>query len=253
MRIAVAVALALAIALSLTAAAQPPRRPAASQTGQEAPADRTWNRRAPGAGDYKTILEVSGREEVYRFFDRPSNPEDLSAICDAKRQAAKSAIAATEQYLTSITPQSAAKQDVPEIIWTRKSLGQLWAYQGQMARAIEQFSAAYRSAVQHATQLPELVAARSYLAALLGVTELRRGELENCVQGHASASCIVPIGERGQHHAPSGSENAPDSCGVVFVRRAAYGLARSASSSLDETVMLGQAKAYCPRAPAGVR
>jgi VCBS repeat protein/ASPIC/UnbV protein len=208
MRFTGAAALALAIALSLSAARQQTPRPPAPQTGQEAPDDRTWNRRAPGAGDYKTILEVSGREEVYRFFERPSNPEDLRSICDAKRQAAKSALAATEQYLASLTRQPPAKQDVPDIIWTRKSLGQIWDYQGQMARAIEQFGAAYRSAVQHATQLPELVAARSYLAALLGVTELRRGELENCVQGHASASCIVPIGEGGQHHAPSGSQNA---------------------------------------------
>src|SRR5207248_1556227 len=148
------------------------------------------------------------REEVYRFFERPSNPEDLRSICDAKRQAATSAIATTEQYLASIRRQPPAKQDVADIIWTLKSLGQLWAYQGQLARAIEQFSAAHRSAVQHAARLPDLLPARSYLAALLGVTELRRGELENCVQGHASASCIVPIGEGGQHHAPSGSQNA---------------------------------------------
>ena len=196
------------LAIALTAAGQQAPRPASSPTGQEVPDDRTWNRRTSGAGDYRVVLEVSGREEVARFMERPSNPEDLRSICDAKRQAVKSTISATEEYLARLTRKPPAQQDVREIIWTRKSMGQLWAYEGQMARAIEQFSAAYRSAVQRAAQFPDLVAARSYLAGLLGVAELRRGELENCVQGHASASCIVPIRGAGHHQARSGSENA---------------------------------------------
>ena len=175
---------------------------------QQAPDDRTWNRRFPAAGDFKTILEVSGREEVGRFMEHPSNPEDLRSICDTKRQAATNTISATERYLASLTATPAARQDVREIIWTRKSLGQLWGYQGEMGRAIEQFSAAYTAAGRQANRMPEMEDARSYLAALLGVSELRRGELENCVHGHAAASCIIPIDESGRHHAPSGSQNA---------------------------------------------
>jgi hypothetical protein len=203
-----AAAASAAIGLSLTATGQQPPRPGAAATGQEAPDDRTWNRRTSGAGDYRVVLEVSGREEVARFMERPSNPEDLRSICDTKRQAVKSTISATEQYLASLTAKPPAQQDVREIIWTRKSLGQLRGYQGDMGRAIEQLSAAYRSAVQHAGRFPDLVPARSYLAAVLGVTELRRGELENCVGGHASASCIVPIRQAGLHHARTGSQNA---------------------------------------------
>ena len=204
-----AIAVAAVAAAALAAAGQQPSPPGAARVRfQAAPDDRTWNRRASGGGDYATVMEVSGREEVFRFMERPENPEDLRAICAAKRQAATSAIGATEKYLASLIAQSAAKQDVREIIWTRKSLGQLWAYQGELTRAIEQFSAAYRNAVRYAPQLADLVPARSYLAALLGVTELRRGELENCFQGHAAASCIVPIQEAGHHHAPSGSQNA---------------------------------------------
>ena len=91
------------IALTLTATGQQPPRPGAAATGQEAPDDRTWNRRTSGAGDYRVVLEVSGREEVARFMERPSNPEDLRSICDTKRQAVKSTISATEQYLASLT------------------------------------------------------------------------------------------------------------------------------------------------------
>src|SRR5439155_9667923 len=122
MRLTAAVALAFAIALSLTAGGQQPSPPGAARAGiQAAPEDPTWNRRTSGGGDYATVMEVSGREEVFRFMERPENPEDLRAICLAKRQAATSAIGATEKYLASLTALSAAKQDVREIIWTRKS------------------------------------------------------------------------------------------------------------------------------------
>jgi hypothetical protein len=205
-RLTAAAALAVAMTLSLTA--QQPSRPTAPATGQEAPDDGTWNRRAAGTGDYRVVLEMSGREEVARFRERPSNPEDLPAICESNRQAAKVTIAATEKYLASLIAKPAAQQDVREIVWTRKSLGQLWAYEGRMTGAVEQFGAAYRAAVEHAANVPDLVPARSYLAALMGVAELRRGELENCIGGHASASCIVPIAKAGLHHAPSGSQNA---------------------------------------------
>ena len=197
----------LAAAALAGAAQQPATRPGAP-TGQEAPDDRAWNRRTPGAGDYRTVLEVSGREEVGRFMERPADPENLRSICDVKRQAVTSTINATELYLASLIAEPAAQQDVREIIWTRKSLGQLRGYKGEMAGAVDELGAAYRAAVQHAARLPDLVSARSYLAAVLGVTELRRGELENCVHGHASASCIVPIREAGRHQMPSGSQNA---------------------------------------------
>ncbi len=207
-RTTAAAAVALVIGLSLAAAGQQPPRPAVGPTGQEAPDDRTWNRRTSGGGDFRTVLEVSGREEVGRFMERPSDPENLRSICETKQQAITATVGSTEAYLASLTAKPPAQQDVREIIWARKSLGQLRGYQGDMARAVEELSAAYRSAVQYAGRFPDLVPARSYLAALLGVTELRRGELENCVGGHASASCIVPIAEAGRHHMPSGSQNA---------------------------------------------
>ncbi len=204
-----AAGLAAVLGFGLAARGQQPSGTAAPQAGvQEAPDDRRWNQRAPGAGDYRIVMEVSGRDEVGRFMERASNPEDLRTICDAKREAAKVTLASTRQYLDSMTEVPAARQDVRGIIWTRTSLGQLWAYEGRLTAAIEQFTEARRSASANAGRFADLADARSYLAAVLGVTELRRGELENCVHGHAAASCIVPIGEAGRHHAPSGSQQA---------------------------------------------
>src|SRR4051812_4894990 len=83
---------------------QPPRgAPPAAPAAARAPDDGTWNRRSATAGDYTTVLEVSGREEVGRFMERPSNPEDLRSSCEAKQQAPKVTIDATERYLASLT------------------------------------------------------------------------------------------------------------------------------------------------------
>ena len=43
---------------------------------------------------------------------------------------------------------------------------------------------------------------------MLALSYLRLGEQENCLDGHASASCILPIRGAGVHTKPAGSENA---------------------------------------------
>jgi hypothetical protein len=117
---------------------------AAIGTGQPSPPnDRTWNRRPPGAGDYRIVMEVSGRDELAPYLDLPPNPEDLAAICKARREAIQIGIRSTERRLASLTSKPASPQELREIAWTHKSLGQLWAHEGQMPRAIEQFEAAY--------------------------------------------------------------------------------------------------------------
>ena len=77
-RILAAIAVAAVAAAALAAAGQQASPPGAARAGiQAAPEDPTWNRRASGGGDYATVMEVSGREEVFRFMERPENPEDL--------------------------------------------------------------------------------------------------------------------------------------------------------------------------------
>jgi hypothetical protein len=71
-----------------------------------------------------------------------------------------------------------------------------------MHQAIDQFQAAYDLAASH--QLPGADLLR--LKESLGIAELRRGESENCLNGHVAMSCIFPLQASAQHMAPSGSE-----------------------------------------------
>jgi hypothetical protein len=44
--------------------------------------------------------------------------------------------------------------------------------------------------------------------ALIGISELRRGEIENCVMHPNAMRCIFPVAGLGRHEMPSGSEHA---------------------------------------------
>ena len=180
--------------------AQEPREPPLTGEG------RAWNRRVPGAGDYQVVLEVSGRDEVARFLE-PVAGNDLQRICDARREAVTAALSAGEQYLAG---SKAAARGPAALAYAHQELGQLYAHEGQIVRAIAEMEAAYRIVSEDPPRDPGFVPARAYLEAILGVLHLRRGELENCVHDHNAARCIFPIRGRGQHDQPSGSTAAVD-------------------------------------------
>ena len=69
-----------------------------TQTG---PQDQSWNRRAAGAGEYQTVLEVSGRVETTRALKLP-DALDLKAICSAKQDAERRAFLSAEGYLSAL-------------------------------------------------------------------------------------------------------------------------------------------------------
>jgi tetratricopeptide (TPR) repeat protein len=172
------------------------------------PAGDTWNRRVAGAGEYDLVLEVSGRGELGLFMERPPDPQNLQSICDARREAVEVALATQQEYLKSLLAPPEAERDLAEIAWTHRALGQLWAYVGRLDRAADEFEAAYGIARAREAADPRFREAAPLLEAMLGVSHLRRGELENCVHDHRAASCIFPIREAGRHRRTSGSERA---------------------------------------------
>jgi len=164
-----------------------------------------WNRRPPGAGDYQIVMEVSGRAEVARFLEIPPPGADLAAICSARKEAEASALSATRRYLDELEAVPAERRDLAAVAQAHEELGQLFSYEGRMPEAIAEMEAAYRIVSSDPPRDPAFVSVRGYLEAALGVLQLRRGELENCVHDHNAARCIFPIRGPGQHDQPSGS------------------------------------------------
>src|SRR5260221_1751462 len=192
---------AAASVLVVVATARGQGRPAA----EGVPDERDWNRRPPGAGDYQFVMEVSGRAEVGRVLDIPPPGADLQQICDARKEAGAAALSATERDLAGLEAAPPGRRDLSAIAHAHQELGQLFAYDGRMDRAIAEMEAAYGIVSKDPPGDPSFVGARAFLEAVLGVLQLRRGELENCVHDHNAARCIFPIRGPGQHGQPSGS------------------------------------------------
>ena len=132
------------------------------------PQDQSWNRRISGTGEYKIVLEVSGRVETTRALKLP-NPLDLKAICAAKQEAEASAFRSAESYLLSLEKAVDKRRYLPELVRLHNELGQLYSYRGNMPKAIEQFEAAYQGLQQVLRDKPEYVEDKIYLEEILGM------------------------------------------------------------------------------------
>ncbi|HVQ30268.1 MAG TPA: hypothetical protein VMV21_11845, partial [Vicinamibacteria bacterium] len=166
----------------------------------------TWNRRSPGAGDYKTVVEVSGRDELAPF-KVPSNPRDLRSVCEARNEARGLAQATLAEQIASLGP-DADRVPTSEQAWAHHDLGQLLAYENRVPAAIAEVEAAYRAVTNPQGRDPGFPKARGHLETVLGVLNLRLGELQNCLHDKNAERCIFPIRGPGQHDEPTGSEGA---------------------------------------------
>lgn len=177
------------------------------QTQDRAPQDQSWNRRIEGAGDYQTVLEVSGRVEITRAMKIP-DALDLKSICQAKHDAERRAFLSAEGYLSALEKSVEANRRQLEIVQLHNELGQLWSYRGDMAKAIEHFTAARATLVKALVAHPEYSEDLIYLDEILGVAHLRKGELDNCVHNHNAETCIFPLTKQAQHKLTAGSSAA---------------------------------------------
>ena len=180
---------------------------AQTQTADNTQLYQGWNRRVAGTGDYQIVLEVSGRVEVSRFFKMP-DPLDLRSICDAKREAERRAILSSEGYLNTLFQAGDRRQFEIQLAQLRNELGQLYAYRGEMAKSVEHFEAAYELIQSIVPTHPEFAGDKVSMDEILGVAQMRRGELENCVHNHNSETCIFPLSRAAQHGRAEGSTKA---------------------------------------------
>lgn len=202
------------------------------QTQDRAPQDQSWNRRVEGAGDYQPVMEVSGRYEVARAM-KPYNPLDLKSICAAKNDADRRAFLSADGYLSALEKSVDAWRHRYEIARLHNELGQVWSYRGEMTKAIEHFEAARQALSESLLNHPELSDDLIYMDEILGITNLRKGELDNCVHNHNAETCIFPLSKQAEHKLTAGSSAAvtyfkrylsrkPDSLEVRWLLNLAY-------------------------------
>jgi hypothetical protein len=180
-----------------------PQQPQASpETGMGGPSNQ-------GHGVINKNLsttDVSGEtiaEYLFRLFKKPPvYPEDLQLIAEARKRALASGLKDFEGALEELK-----NQDTKKSIYLRmlgyEDLAQLWSYQGDMQKAIENFGLEYKDAGALGLSDKQLE-----IVEKIGIAAMRQGENENCRDHHNMMSCIFPLCPAAQYTQTSPSENA---------------------------------------------
>ena len=177
---------------------------AAQQTSPRAQraGPKPWNMRDDGTPYLygEGWFDDSGYFFGVRFTNEPTDPTSLKELSSNVGQRASRGVSYLQKVLAEV-PQDDADSRL-QITQLHLAIGGLYMYEGNFDAAKREFEAA-RNAEPNSSDL-----LRANYEALLGVTALRRGEVENCVACRNEESCIFPLSTGAFHQKPSGSREA---------------------------------------------
>ena len=179
---------------------------AVTLAAQKPTVDQVWQGPADLAGTFQGIRELSGRLEIAEFLTN-ANPRFLEAVCEDRKAAIDAAVATGIAVLAALEKQPPASRDPAKVVWGSIALAQTYAYLGQMAKSTALLETA-RDIVAKSKELERSSGGPAMFEALVGISEMRRGELENCVMHPNASRCIFPIAGAGKHEMTSGAEHA---------------------------------------------
>jgi FG-GAP-like repeat/ASPIC and UnbV len=177
-----------------------------SAAAQGPQVDTTWTGQSSRATGFDAVRELSGRTQVVAY-RQATNPRSLSGICDERTLAEEAARAIEQERFDRLPSRPSTPREVAQYVWTAYTLAQIRAYDGRMADSVARLEDA-RRVFDANRPLFDFPGADAFFDALIGVAELRRGELENCLAHPNAARCIFPITGEGQHTLTSGAEAA---------------------------------------------
>ncbi len=159
-----------------------------------------------GRGNVKYSPNVAGAPEAdvtFQAYPKPDGWEqDLQEICRIRKQALAENVQLLEKMLPPAGQKDASDANPMDTMQARYTLGQLQAYQGHMAEAIEQWQASYGVAESKMPQgLPQLQEA-------LGTAYLHKSEMENDVYTAPGDRCIFPPAKASAYKKTADSEKA---------------------------------------------
>jgi hypothetical protein len=150
------------------------------------------------------LPDFSGLEMVLSFTKFPADRTKLATICEMRRSAIDDAVGTIENSLGG----AEAVTDPVRAAKLTNALGLVLLYKGDIDGAIARFEAGFKIATQNLNAFPELGAMVPICVVALGVSHMRKGELENCALNHTADMCIFPLALSARHTAKSGSERA---------------------------------------------
>ncbi len=154
---------------------------------------------ATGVVKYRT--EIGGyleAETVLQAHPKPADwDQDLRAMCQARRDSLAFADKRLEDFFSADNQAARVAQRPFDLIQTIFARAQLYAYQGQMDRAIDHYQQAYELAVSDAPELTR------ELELALGIAYLHKSEMANDAYRAPGEVCLLPM-RPGQSYARTG-------------------------------------------------
>jgi hypothetical protein len=208
-------ACAVATALALHAAgpadqatAQAPPRAPRSQGSDQEERSVNWSAARAAADKYRATTDLSGLVQVDGRISRFVDPEDLKAMCRARQDAVVKARRQAEADLVDLGTDSDPVVDDRRAALHRH-LGAVASFVGDVKGAISHFEKARDALGRHVAEYPDLRPRLLELEQAVGVANLRKAEVENCLQMPGSDRCLFPLRRGGQHNMhPEGAQNA---------------------------------------------
>ena len=132
---------------------------------------------------------VGGKNEAdlaFRSLPKPQGwNQDLQGICEIRKKSLSTMIGRLEKN-DLLDPKAPAVGSALDRIEAHYGLANLYAYQGEMDKAVAQWELAYQIAESQLTgEMPEL-------QEVLGIAYLHKSEMENDVYHHPGERCIFP-------------------------------------------------------------
>ena len=154
------------------------------------------------SSDVWEVLSVGPTDPRLLSLEVDVETEDLGAICRSKESLLNDKLTEARATVANLSP--AAQPG--DITGAYSDLISILSLHGQMQEAVE----AVNSLVQ---RLPDQVGGggRSYrdiMKQVLGILELRRGEIENCIGDHNREMCLFPLSSRASHKVGDGAQKA---------------------------------------------
>ena len=157
-------------------------------------------------GTIRYSPNVGGKGEADLAFRQFSKPEgwsqDLRAMCEIRKNSLSSVIDVITKSLDPANPEGVMHGRPIDIVQMRYALANVYSYQGEMDKAVEQWLAAYQLATS------DLAGAMPELEEVLGIAYLHKSEMDNDVYREPRDRCIFPPRLNQSYAKPAASEKA---------------------------------------------
>jgi tetratricopeptide (TPR) repeat protein len=155
-------------------------------------ADPARNFSLAATGTIKYATDVDGLGEVeaaIRHYPKPANwSADPHTVCDIRKKSIEDMITTTKAFLAPGNTELIAHHPAIDVMQAHFALGELYAYQGDMEPALEQYKAAYQLALSNVHEaIPQMEES-------LGIAYLHKSEMENEAYSAPGKKCLFPAG-----------------------------------------------------------